>query len=199
MLKFKKYWLLGILAIPVAYYSYALAAYSYIRHTVAGSQIYELYSDGTVTLAGPLKSGNNYTATSITLPTTTTGSNFAHWLPVTNIGTSALVQGDVVVSSNVSGGVVYVQKAPATTDLTTVVGVAAEAIAAGAKGWMVPRGGGYAVVKTTGTVTIGDTLVSTSSASGYLTGDSTPTSGADVGTALSVGTAAGGTIIALLH
>lgn len=198
MHKLKKSWLLllAVLALPVAYYSYVLAAYSYQRFTAGGSQIYELYSDGTVTIAGPLKSSNNYTATSVTLPTTVTGSNFAHWVPVTNIG-PAVVQGEVLIASNTGTG--YVRSQPGTTALTTVVGVAAEAIASGAKGWMVPRGGGFAIVRTTGTVNIGDTIVSSATAVGYAGGTATPTTGTDFGTAMSAGTAAGGVILAILH
>lgn len=197
MHKLKKYWLLGVLLLPLGYYSYVLAAYSYQRFTVAGSQIYELYSDGTVTIAGPLKSGNNYTGASVTLPTTTTGSNFGKWVPVLNIG-AAVTQGTVLVSSNVAGGIAYVNTGAATTALTTVVGVAAESIASGAKGWMVPLGGGYAVVKTTGTVNIGDVLVTTTSSAGYLTGNATPVTGSDIAVAMSVGTSAGGTILAIM-
>lgn len=196
MHKLKKYWLLAILAIPVCYYSYALAAYSYQRYTAGGNQIYELYSDGTLTIAGPLKSSNNYTATSVTLPTTTTGANFSHWIPVYNVG-PAVTQGDVLIASNTGTG--YVRSQPGTSGLTTVVGIAAEAIASGAKGWMCARGGGYAVVHTTGTVNIGDCLVSSATAVGYAGGSATPTTGTDFGTAMSAGTAAGGSVLAVLH
>lgn len=189
MHKLKKYWLLAILAIPVCYYSYALAAYSYQRYTAGGSQIYELYSDGTLTIAGPLKSGNNYTATSVTLPTSTTGSNFSRWVPCYNVG-AAVTQGDILIASNTGTG--YISKAPATLDLTSVVGVAAEAIASGAKGWMVPPGGGYVIIHASGTINIGDVLVSSGATAGYAWADTTPTTGADIAVAMQANTSGSG-------
>jgi len=194
-MKFKKagLFVLGIVAVGVS----LLYAANYVqRFTVAGSQVWLIDNDGSTMQSGPHKFGNNATATSVTVPTVTTGSNFSTYVPVYNVGAAA-TQGDVLIASNTGTG--YVAVAPATTDLTSIVGVSAGSIASGAIGWMIPRGGGFAVVKTTGTVSIGDTLVSTSSAAGYLTGDATPTTGADVATAMSAGTAAGGTVLAILH
>lgn len=171
---------------------------SFQRFVVGGVQIYDLRNDGTFILAGPRLSGNSLTAP--TLPTTTTGSYFANWVPVYNPTSSAIAAGTVLVSSNVAGGVAYVAPSPATTDLTTVCGVAAEAIAALSKGWMVPRGGGYAVLNATGTVAIGDTLTSTATYAGGAGADSTPTTGADFATAMSAKSGANaGTVLAILH
>jgi len=76
------------------------------------------------------------------------------------------------------------------------IGISEGAVAAGSIGYITV--GGYALALTTGTVNRGDTLVSTGTVSGYLGADTTPTTGADVGVALSSGTAAGGlTIIRL--
>jgi hypothetical protein len=184
------------LAFVVMSLSLAFAGDRIVRYTSGGAQIFDLRSDGLV-MSIATKRGDNSTVTSITLPTTTTASNYAQWIPVYNVGTAAAVAGDVLCSSNTGTG--YVQVCPATTGATNVVGVAAAAIATVTKGWMVPRGGGYAVVHTTGTVNIGDLLVSTSSASGYATGNTAPTSGTDFGTAMSAGTAAGGSVVAILH
>lgn len=196
----------SFVGVSIIFVSLAYATVTYkVRYTTLGTEVFRIESDGGivaqggVAAVGPWKRGNTTTGTAVTMPTTTTGSNFAGWVPVYNPTGSSIAAGTVLISSDVANGVAYVNSAPATTDLTTIIGVAAEAIAATSKGWMVPRGGGYAVVKTTGTVNIGDTLVSTTSAAGYLTGDATPTTGADVGTALSAGTAAGGSILALLH
>lgn len=181
---------LGIIAITLAY-----AGDRMVRYTYQGSTKFDLRSDG-LYQAVPTKFGDNQTATSLTLPTVTTGSNFALWVPAKNIG-PAVTQGDVLIASNTGTG--YVQISTSVTDLTSVVGVAAESIASGAIGWIVPRAGGYAIVHTTGTVNIGQVLVTTVTASGYATGTATPTSGADFATAMSAGTASGGTVLAILH
>lgn len=103
-------------------------------------------------------------------------------IPFHNIG-AALAQGDVVVASNTGTG--YVMKSPATIDLTSVVGVAQGTIASGAVGYI--RVAGLAIVKSTGTVAIGDALVSTGTAGGYVGADTTPTTGAKIGVALEAG------------
>lgn len=187
--------LLLAIAITIAH-----ATVTYVQSFKVGSSfVWILENTGATMQTGAQKFGNSVTGSAVTMPTTSTASNFSTWLPVYNPTSSSIAAGTVLVSSNVAGGVGYVNVAAATTDLTTVVGVAAEAIAAASKGWMVPRGGGYAVVLTTGTVTIGQVLVTTTSVAGYATGTGTPTTGADFGTALSVGTAAGGSVVALLH
>lgn len=196
MIRFKNRTWATALAFVVMSLSLAFAGDRIVRYTSGGSQVFDLRSDGLVTSVAT-KRGGSSTISAVTLPTTTTASNFSQWLPVYNVGSAAAVQGSVLCSSNTGTG--YVQVCPATTGATNVVGVAAEAIATVSNGWMVPRGGGYAVVKTTGTVNIGDLLVSTSSASGYATGNTAPTSGTDFGTAMSAGTAAGGSIVAILH
>lgn len=195
-------WLPAVLLVGTLI-SVAYAATYIQRFTVLGTEVWRINNDGSlvnaagITSVGPARRGNTATGSGVTLPTTTTGSNFASWVPIYNAGSTALAQGDVIMASNTGTG--YGIKGTATSGLTSIIGVAAEAISATTNGWMVPRGGGYAVVKTTGTVNIGDLLVSTISAAGYLTGSTSPTSGTDVGTALSAGTAGGGTILAILH
>ena len=108
-----------------------------------------------------------------------------------NCGSTSWVAGNLVIVDDSAAGCGAV--GTATTDLTDWVGIAEGTVAAGSIGYVTV--GGYALALTTGTVNRGDTLVSTTSAAGYLTGDSTPTTGADVGVALSSGTAAGGTTL----
>lgn len=193
----KKYFIGILSALVLIPLTYALATYSFQRYVVNDSQIYDLRSDGTLTLAGPIKSGNNDTGASVTLPTTTTGAQFSRWVPVYNVG-AAVTQGDLLISSNT--GTAYVRVAPATLDLTNVVGVAAEAIASGANGWMIPRGGGYAIVHASGTISIGDVLVSSGATSGYAWSDTTPTSGAGVAIAMSANTSGSGNgILAIME
>lgn len=140
--------------------------------------------------------GDSAVDANITLPSSS-ASVYAHMVPVYNPTGSSIALGTPLISSTTGAG--YINSAAATTDLTTIVGVAGYAIAGTSRGWMIPRGGGYAVVRTTGTVTIGMNLVSTTSAAGYLTGTSAPTTGADVATAMTTGTAAGGTVLAIMH
>lgn len=195
----KKSWLLvlGLVALPVAYISYVYAGYAYQRYLVSGSQIYELNSDGSVALAGSLRSGNSYTGTSVTLPTTSTGSNFAHWIPVYNPSSSAISAGAVLIASNT--GVGYVQTV-AVLATTTVLGVAAESIAATSKGWMVPRGGGYAIVLTSGAINVGDVLVTTGTSAGRFGVNNSPTTGTDVAVAVSSApTGSAGSVLAIMR
>jgi hypothetical protein len=198
----KKIALAAVAAVGIAVSLVYAASYAH-RLTVAGTEIWRIDNDGSFqnqssfTTIGPVKMGSNETGSSTTLPTTTTGSNFSHWVPVYNPTGSTIAAGTVLIASDTGTG--YINVAPATTDLLNTVGVAAESIATVSNGWMVPRGAGLAVVLTTGTVSIGNVVVTTVSAAGYLTGDTTPTAEASVGVALSAGTASGGSTLVLLH
>lgn len=166
-------------------------------HRGTSDQAFRLQSDGSVaklTLDGPFLTGDS--DTSPTLPTADTASYFADWRPVYNPLGSSIAKGTVLTSSNT--GIGYVRPSAATGDLTGVLGVAAEDISALSKGWMVPRGGNYASMLTTGTVAIGDVLVTTGSAIGRVWTDNTPTTGADVAIALEAGTASGDLIAVLM-
>ncbi len=129
------------------------------------------------------------------LQSSTTQGVYGLKIPLKNCGTSTWVPGNLIVANNTAPG--CAAKAGATTDLTTWVGIADGTVLAGDRGYVVNKG--YAVALTTGTVNIGQTLVSTSSAAGFLTGNATPTTGADVGIALSTGVAAGGSTLILLR
>jgi hypothetical protein len=85
----------------------------------------------------------------------------------------------------------------ATTDLTNWIGFAKAAASTGAI--VDVYYSGVALVRSTGTVNPGDCLVSTTSAAGYVTGDSTPTTGADSATALATGITTGGLVKARLR
>lgn len=183
--------LLVALSITLAY-----ATVTYVQSfTVGGSYVWILDRDGSTSQTGPQKFGSTPTGSAVTLPTVATGSQFGTWIPAYNAG-PAVTQGTVMCSSTT--GTAYVGICTASSGLTSVAGVAAESIASATKGWIIPLGGGYAVVKTTGTVAIGDVLVTTVSAAGYLATNNTPTSGTAVAVAMSAGTAAGGTALAIM-
>lgn len=150
-----------------------------------------------LTVNGPVSFGNAISTASITLPSATTGSRFSTWVPVYNPTASTLAAGTVLIASNTGAG--YVNISPATIDVTNVVGVAATDIPTLTKGFMVPRGGGYAVVLTTGTITVGDVLVTSGTLAGRFGFDNTPTTGADVGIAMTAGAAAGDSVLAILQ
>lgn len=146
---------------------------------------------------GALAFGDSATTSSITLPTTTTGSSFALQVPVYNPTASTIPQGTALISSNTGAG--YVNVAPATIDVTNVIGVAAADITATSKGFMVSRGCGYAIVLTTGTVAVGDVLITSGTVAGRLGTDNTPTTGADVAVAMTAGSAGGSAILAIMR
>jgi len=174
----------------------------YSRYVVNGIQIYLLENDGTQTQAGALKFGNNED-NAMTLPTTSTADKFGVKVPFYNASGSALTRGMVVISSGNSTTALY-GSAAAVTSTSSILGICDGTVASGAKGWMSVEG--YAAVLTTGTVNLGDLLVSTSGsagagAAGYagkIASAATVEAGTVLGKAVSVGTAAGGlTIIRL--
>ena len=99
----------------------------------------------------------------------------------------------LIATTPVSGQGISVMVAPATINLTSWVGVAANGVSTGSVVNVFT--GGTAVVFTTGTVNAGDVLVSSGVVVGYCGADNTPLTGADVGVALANGTAAGGTTL----
>jgi hypothetical protein len=120
-------------------------------------------------------------------PSTTAGEYPGYKVQIKNCGTAAWVQGSLVTVNDDAAG--CGQTSPATGDLTDWVGISEGAVAVGSVGYITV--GGYALALTSGTVNRGDVVISTTVA-GYLGADTTPTTGADVGVALSSGTAAGG-------
>lgn len=155
----------------------------------------DVNADGTFSNEGDLRLGVSGTAE--TVSTTSRNSQGVKMPVVLDSASSAALEGSVLVAEPPqSDGNVRVKVGGATTDLTTVVGIAAAAGSAGSVIDMYTSG--FVLALTTGTVTPGQVLTTTTSAAGYLAADATPTSGADVAVALSTGTAAGGLTKVLL-
>lgn len=114
-------------------------------------------------------------------------------VPCYNVG-EAVTQGTVMVASNT--GVGYCHRVQAVIDVTSVIGVADASIAEGAIGNIVISG--YAIVKTTGTIAIGDALVSTGTVAGYAGPDTTPTTGAKIGVAVESGGSGDDTVLSII-
>lgn len=135
-------------------------------------------------VGGQVSYGDADLTAGITLPTST-NAMYQDLLPVYNPTGTTIAAGSVLISSNISTNTgAWVNIAPATIDLTNIIGVAAEAIAGTSNGFMVPRAGKYVLVLTTGTVARGDLLVTSGTVAGYLGVDATPTTGADIAVAL---------------
>lgn len=198
----KKTWLAGFAVVAIAI-SYLYAATYQQRFVLRGTEVWRVDDDGSlennssITTVGPIKYGNSETGSSTTLPTNSTASQFSNWVPVYNPTGSSIPVGTVLIASNT--GIGYVNSAAATIDITGIVGIAAEAISATSNGWMIPRGGGYAVALTTGTIAIGDVLVTSGTVAGRLGVDNTPTTGADVAIAMEAGDAAGDSIVVIMR
>jgi hypothetical protein len=136
-------------------------------------------------------------------PSTTAGTYPGVQVPFYNASATTLVQGNVIIASatNATAGAGYGSIA-AVLSTTNVVGICAGTVASGAVGWMTVSG--YALVLTTGTVNMGNVLVSTAGtvgtgAAGYAGAIVAPTSGTDIGIAMSQGTAAGGLTLVRLR
>lgn len=201
----KHKWLMSLVLILAlsnltAYSDTSVASNSYRRDTVGANEIAELDQDGDLELQGDfaadlllgnegVKIGDAQTAP--TLPTTTTGSQFGVKVPFYNASGSAMAQGYVVVASAAINNTMYGSVA-AITSTTTVVGICEGTVASAADGYMTVAG--IALVLTTGTVAIGDLLVSTTVAgyAGKIASGATVEEGSVIGKALSQGTAAGG-------
>lgn len=109
------------------------------------------------------------------------------------VGTIAAVEGSVLCSTTASalaGNNVTVVVCPATGDFTAWIGIAAAAASTGSV--VNVYDSGWVLALTTGPVTAGDVLITTTGAQGYLGFDNTPTTGADVAVALGPGPVGGG-------
>lgn len=126
-------------------------------------------------------------------PSTTAGEYPGYKVQIKNCGTAAWVQGTVVVADTDAAGC---GQTSVTSSALSWLGISEGAVAVGAVGSITV--GGYALALTSSTVNRGDVLVTSVTTSGYLWANAAPTSGADVGVAISSGVAAGGlTIIRL--
>lgn len=106
--------------------------------------------------------------------------------------TGAVTNGDVICSSNVATGNAT---RCSSNGSTTVIGVADNTYAAGAVGYMTV--GGYSIIHTTSSVAIGDILISTAT-TGFASTNNSATNGTVIGKALSVGAAAGDSVLAII-
>lgn len=158
-----------------------------------GDQLIQ-YNDESVITRGDANQYGTFQSTD-----TTSGNSSGRTFKAYLAGTSAAIEGSLLVATTPVAGTgpilsqgVSVIVAPATVDLTNWVGVAK---APASTGTIVDvYYSGTVLALSTGTVVAGDTLVSSNTASGYLGADSSPTTGADVGVALSGGTSTGGRI-----
>jgi hypothetical protein len=142
-------------------------------------------------------------------PSTTSGTYPNIQVPFYNANTAtSITAGDILLAQTTSTTSGYMVTAPITAT-TTVAGIAMETVAPGAVGRMAVSG--YALVHTSGTVYIGDLIVSSATSvtagvgsGGYggRIGAAAGTSdlvGVVVGRAMSVGTAAGGSTLVKLN
>jgi len=151
--------------------------------------VYELDRAGDVNIyQGDIQLGQNGLT-----PSTTADTYPGMTVPVYNAYGASIPVGSVMIASTTSNILSGYGSIAAAASTTTVIGIAYETIASGAVGDM--KISGYALVLTTGPVYPGDVLVSTnplSGAVGYAGADASPTTGSDIGVAMSAGTAAGG-------
>lgn len=132
-------------------------------------------------------------------PSTTANTYPGFTVPIYNASGVSIPLGSVIIASTTNNSTAGYGTIENVGSTTTVLGVAYEIIAAGAVGDMTIAG--YALCLTTGPVFIGNVLVSSapnaSSARGYAGADATPTTGADIGVALSARTDGGLTLTRL--
>lgn len=135
------------------------------------------------------------TANTQTTPSITAGGHYGIKIPITNGSGIASADGMVVCSSFTTSSVQGTFNTLTAT--TTVLGIADAAYANGSSMYMTVSG--YAMVLTTGTVKIGDLLVSSATTIGRA-GSATGTVvvGSVIGKALTAGAAAGDSVLALI-
>lgn len=129
-------------------------------------------------------------------PSKTAGAYPGYMIQFYNASGASVSEGDVLVSSVTANTSTGYTTLTTVVETTTVLGIAAGTVANGAVGWM--RVGGWAVVKATGAIGIGDVVV-TSATAGYC-GKAVSTNtvvGASIGKAASTNspTAASGSTI----
>lgn len=131
-----------------------------------------------------------------TSPTITTGGFYGIKLPITNGSSSTSSIGQVVCSSTLASGIqgTFVSA----TATTSILGVVDGSYVSGATMYMTTHG--YALVLTTGAVLPGQLLVSSATASGRAgAANGTVVVGTVIGKALTVGAAAGDSVLALIN
>lgn len=183
-MKIKKLWLITGLITSFAIFG-----------TVKAANIENVTNTKALELDGALYFGDSQDVKYVTMPTASTADKFAIKVPFYNGSPNSTAVGTVILSSTTATSNIYGTYA-AILATTTVLGVSDGVYASGTKGWMTILG--YCRVLTTGTVNVGDILVSTAGtngagAAGYAgTTTGTQVVGTAIGKAVSPGTAAGG-------
>lgn len=169
---------------------------SLIMGSVYAANIENVTNTKSLELDGSLYFGDSQDVKYVTMPTASTaGPKFAIKVPFYNGSPNSTAEGTVILASTTATSNIYGTFA-AILATTTVLGVADGVYASGTKGWMTIMG--YCRVLTTGTVNVGDILVSTggtagAGAAGYAgTTTGTQVVGTHIGKAVSPGTASGG-------
>lgn len=151
-----------------------------------GIPIISYYDESVVFNSDVSQNGIQLTSTA-----TTSGTSVGLTKKAYLSGTAAAIEGSLLITTTpVSGYGLSVAVSLAGADQTSWLGVAKSAASTGSV--VDVYYSGFVLALTTGTVAPGDTLVTSSLVRGYLAADVTPTTGADVGVALSAGVAAGG-------
>lgn len=195
------------------------AATAVTRYTVRGNEVYKLDQEGVVASSGAVisktyimpaqgvKIGNS--SNTPTAPTSSTGANYGIKVPYTNAGSTTIAAGAVVMAGVSALGTVNTPGlATSVLSTSTWIGINESSLASGATGYMTVSG--LALVLTTGTVAVGDLLISSvthgSTTQGYAGALISPSTGtlagnpyAVIGKALSVGTASGGLTLIKLN
>ena len=151
---------------------------------------------------GDIVLGDNVLPPTTDAQSATLGGYYGIKVPFFNSSSSSTAEGSVILASTTYTTSAYGTMA-AILATTTVLGVSDGVYAANTTGYMVIAG--YALVLTTGAVSPGDILVSTAGslgtgAVGYA-GKTTGTQvvGTGIGKAITKGTAAGGTVLAIIN
>lgn len=216
MINLKNKWLVSIASIALTAFIWSaisadtsVSSNSFQRYTVGGTEIYELDKEGDLEIQGDFQADQLTSSeglklgdapSSPTLPVVGTADDFSVKVPFYNQSGSTLALGSVILTTSgtvTSNGLAGTAAAVLAT--TTVMGVLDASCTSGAVCFMSVSG--FAAVLTTGTVKIGDILVSTSGsngagAAGYA-GVTTGTQvvGTVIGKALEVGTSSGDLIM----
>lgn len=119
---------------------------------------------------------------------TTTGTSAGVRYPVYLGGSTNSVEGSVIVATNPVNLNKVAGMITASSDLTTFIGIAASVVSTGSV--VNVYSSGYILALTSGAVSPGDLLVTTSAAAGYLWANNSASANTVVGTALNKGTAA---------
>jgi len=222
MKKFIRKW--NILVFALMAPMLLFATYTYLDYQVSGSSIFRILSDGSVEIAGTLtapditvsddltvtddlnilgSTGDNiyWGSSSASISTaTTSGTSRGTIVYVYLKGTQAAIEGSLLVSTtpaSTNNGVT-VAVCNIAADKTGWLGIASAAASTGSIVGMYTDG--FVLALATGAITAGGTLVNSTVSRGYLMTDITPTTGADVGVAMSArATTAGGLILIKLR